>query len=185
MNKKFKLVAPTASARIGAVLLVVSFVAAIVTLILQGVLNFADTLWITIGVIAAAAIISAILICKNFGRYLIFDLNKNEFVLYCDFKKTVYSLDRISKVQIEAKTIDLHLIDKTTKQEIKCGAGCITQTEYKKVHYKMPTHKDLDQRKRFDEFARKCNKILKEVVHKKQVKEVYRDKLTVVSGSDE
>ena len=172
MNKKFKLVAPTTSARTGAVLLSITLVAVVVSLIIQGVLNFTDTLWITIGSIAAVVIISAILICKNFGRYLIFDLAKNEFVLYCDFKKTVYSLDRISKVQLEAKTLDLHLIDKTTKQEIKCGAGCITQTEFKKIHYKIPSYKDLDQRKRCDEFAQKCNKILKEVVHKKQIREV-------------
>jgi hypothetical protein len=174
MNKKIKLVASTNSARIGTLLATVAIVAVVVSLILQGVLNFEETLGVTIGVIAAATLVSVILITANFGGYLFFDLAKKEITLCKNFKKTVYSLDLISKIQLEAKTIDLHMISKTTEQETKNGTGMIKQKEYKKVHYKVPFYKNLDQRKRYDVFAQKCNKILTEVIHKKQIVEIPR-----------
>ena len=182
MNKKIKLVASTTSARLGAALFSLVTVAVIASLIIQGVLNFEDTLWITIGVIIAAVLIVGIVISVHFGGYLFFNLAKKEITLCRNFKKTVYSLDLIAKLQVEKKTIDLHMVSNTTEQETKSGAGFIKQTEYKKVHYKMPFYKDAEQRKRFDAFAQKCNKILKEVVHKKQIKEVYRDTPTVVAA---
>ena len=70
--------------------------------------------------------------------------------------------------------MDLHALDKTTEQETRSGTGAVKQKEYKKIHYKMPSYKNLDQRKRYEAFAQKCNKILTEVVHRKKVVEVFR-----------
>lgn len=174
MNKKIKLVASTASSRITAALLSVVLVAILVSLIAQGVLNFEEMLKVTVGSIAAVAIIVCIAITVSFGGHLFFNLAANEFILCRGFKKTKYSLDEVYKVQLEAKTVDLHVLDKVTEKEIKSGHAAIKQKEYKKVHYKMPSHKNLDQRKRYEVFAGKCNKILDEVVHRKKVVEVFR-----------
>lgn len=174
MNKKIKLVASTASARIGTVLFSVALIAILVSLIVQGVLNFEETLAITIGSIVATALITWILFVVNFGGHVLFDTPNKEITLCRGFKKQKYSLDLISKVQVEAKTLDLHLMTKKTEQETKGGAGSIKQTEYKKIHYKMPYRKNLDQRKRYEAFAQKCNKILDEVIHKKVVVEIFR-----------
>lgn len=175
MNKKIKLVASTASARIGALLFSVAIVAIVASLIAQGVLNFEETLAITCGSILVAAIVVYIVLVSNFGGYLFFNLAANEFILCRNCKKTKYSLDLIYKVQVENKTVDLHAVDKVTEQETKSGTGAIKQKEYKKVHYKMPSYKNADQRKRYEVFAEKCNKILTEVVHRKKVVEVFRN----------
>ena len=173
-NKKIKLVASTASSRIGALLLIAALVAIVASLTAQGILNFEETLYITVGSIAAVVIISAIVLTVNFGGYLFFDLAANEITLCRNFKKVKYSLEVIYKVQLEAKTIDLHALDKTTEQETRSGSGSIKQKEYKKIHYKVPSYKNAGQRKRYEEFAGKCNKILTEVVHRKKVVEVFR-----------
>ena len=173
-NTKIKLVASTASARIGTFLFSAALVAIVASLIIQGVLNFEETLGITVGVIAAAVIVASIVISANFGGYLFFDLAKKEITLCRNFKKQTYSLELVSKLQVEAKTIDLHMISKKTEQETKSGDGSIKQVEYKKVHYKMPARKNADQRKRYEAFAQKCNKILTEVVHKKKIVETFR-----------
>jgi low affinity Fe/Cu permease len=174
MNKKIKLVASTASARIGTILFSLALIAILVSLIVQGVLNFGEALAITIGSIVATVLITVILFVVNFGGYVLFDTSDNEITLCRGFKKHKYSLELISKVQVEAKTLDLHLISNRTAQETKGGAGSIKQTEYKKIHYKMPYHKDLNQRNRYETFARKCNKILNEVIHKKMIVETFR-----------
>lgn len=173
-NKKIKLVASTASARIGSILFSLMLIAILVSLIVQGVLNFNETLAITVGSIAATALITWILFVVNFGGYVLFDTPNKELTLCRGFKKHKYSLELISKVQIETKTLDLHMITKKTEQEIKGGTGSVKQTEYKKIHYKMPSYKDLNQRKRYEAFAGKCNKILVEVIHKKMVVETFR-----------
>lgn len=173
-NKKIKLVASTLSSRIGAILLVVALAAIVASLIIQGIINFEETLYITVGAIAAAVIISAIALTVSFGGYIFFDLAANEITLCRNFKKVKYSLEVIYKLQLEAKTMDLHALDKTTEQETRSGTGAIKQKEYKKIHYKVPSYKNADQRKRYEEFAEKCNKILTEVVHKKRVVEVFR-----------
>ncbi len=173
-NKKIKLVASTVSSRIGSLLFVAALAAIVISLIVQGILNFEETLYVTLGAIAAAVIISAIVLIVNFGGYIFFDLAANEITLCRNFKKVKYSLEVIYKVQLEAKTIDLHALDKTTEQELKSGAAAIKQKEYKKIHYKVPSYKNADQRKRYEEFAGKCNKILTEVVHRKKVVEIFR-----------
>lgn len=176
MNKKIKLVASTASARLGTILFSVALIAILVSLIVQGVLNFGETLAITVGSIVATVLITLILFVVNFGGYVLFDTADKEITLCRGFKKHKYSLELISKVQIEAKTLDLHLISNKTAYETKGGAGSVKQTEYKKVHYKMPCNKNISQRKRYETFARKCNKILTEVIHKKMIVETFRDK---------
>ena len=173
MNKKIKLVASTASARLGTILFSVALIAILVSLIVQGVLNFEETLAITIGSIVATVIITWILFVVNFGGYVLFDTAEKEITLCRGFKKHKYSLELVSKVQVEAKTLDLHLISNKTAYEIKGGAGSVKQTEYKKVHYKMPCHKNISQIKRYETFARKCNKILNEVIHKKIIVETF------------
>ncbi len=184
MNKKIKLVASTVSSRIGSVLLSLVLVAIVVSLIAQGVMNFEETLAITVAAIAAVVIIACIAITVSFGGYLFFDLAANEIILCRNFKKVKYSLDIIYKVQLEAKTVDLHALDKVTEQEIKSGTAAIKQKEYKKIHYKMPSYKNLDQRKRYEVFASKCNKILNEVVHKKIIVETFRGAAVVSNDAE-
>ena len=173
-NKKIKLIASTASARLGTVLFSVALVAIVASLIAQGILTFTENVAVTIGSIAAVVVISIVMFIVNFGGYLFFDLGKKQLTLCRNFKKTIYPLELVYKLQLEMKTIDLHVLDKTTEQEIESGNASIKQRVYKKVNYKMPSRKNLDQRKRYEVFAEKCNKILTEVVHKKQVVEIFR-----------
>ena len=86
-NKKIKLVASTVSSRIGALLLIAALVAIVASLTAQGILNFEETLYITVGSIAAVVIISAIVLTVNFGGYLFFDLAANAITLCRNFKK--------------------------------------------------------------------------------------------------
>ena len=174
-NKKIRLTAKTSSARLGAVMFSTVIGAVIGVLIGFGVLNFGDRLLITIGAIAASLVIIVPVLASNLGAYIYFNLEDGTITLCKNgFKKETYCLECITKLQVEAKTIDLHVASATDEQNIKCGTGCIKQTSYKKVHYKMPSYKNKDQRNRYEQFAKKCNKVLDEVVHKKVIRQVHR-----------
>lgn len=172
--KKIKLIASTNSARVGTLLFSAILIAILVSLFMQGILNFDENLGIAIGAIAASAIIVITAVRHNFGGYILFDPAAKEMILCRKFKKQKYSLEVVSKVQLETKTFDLHVMNKTTEHQTKSGAAIIKQEQYKKVHYKVPFCKNMDQRKRYEAFAEKCNKVLKEVIHKKQITEIAR-----------
>jgi hypothetical protein len=171
--KKIKLGAATGSAKFGAVLFSLILVGAIVALILTEVLNFEELLWITVGAIAVVVILSGLVLRVNFAPYILFDGENNTLLFRHAFKKEVVTLKSVLKLHVEGKTIDAHVATNASEQEIKCG-GTLKQTQYKRVHFKMPSHKDLNQRHRYEVFAKKCNKMLDEVIHRKEIREIYR-----------
>ena len=172
--RKMKLSAATNSAKIGAVLFSLILVGALVALIVTEVLNFGELLWITVGAIAVVVILSGLVLRVNFVPHIIFDGENNTLVFRHAFKKEILTLKSVSKLHVEVKTIDAHVATNASEQEIKCG-GTLKQTQYKKVHFKMPSHKDLNQRHRYEIFAKKCNKVLDEIIHKKEVREIFRE----------
>ncbi len=173
-NRKIKLVASTVSARVGAVLFSAIVIAAIVALISNGVLNFDEGVALTVGIIAVAAVVIILTLRVVFVPYILFDLDSKSILLRHAFGKEKHPLETVCKVQVEQKTIDLHVVSGCTEQQLKSGAACIKQTHQSKVHFKMPSRKDLNQRHRYETFAKKCNRILDEVIHKKEIREVYR-----------
>lgn len=174
-NKQLKLIAKTASERIGSILFSVLLIGTIVALIVLGYLNFADKIVLTISSMVAALVIIIPMLASNFGSYVLFDLEKGLITLNQNgFKKSSYCLEAISKLQVEEKTLDLHVAADIDEHQLKNGSACIKQTSYKKVHFRMSSHRSEDQRIRYEEFAAQCNKILNEVVHKKIIKQVHR-----------
>lgn len=171
--KKIKLVAAKNSAKVGAVLFSLVLVGALIALILTEVLNFGELLWITVGAIAVVVIASGLVLRVTFAPYILFDGENNTLVFRHAFKKEVVTLKSVLGIHVEQKTIDAHVATNASEQEIKCG-GTLKQTQYKRVHFKMPSHKDLNQRHRYEVFAKKCNKVLDEVIHRKEIREVYR-----------
>ncbi len=174
-NKKIKLVAKTRAERIGAIVFSAALVGAIVTLISLGYLNFGEQPVVTIiSIVASIAVIIPTLVA-TLGAHVVFDLNGGKITLCQNgFKKKDYCLDCVGKLLVEEKTLDIHIVAGVDEQKVKCGSGCIKQTSYKKVHYKMSSRKNLKQRHRYEQFASKCNKILDEVVHKKVIRQVHR-----------
>ena len=174
-NKKIKLTAKTSAEQLAAVIISAVIVATVSVLIGFGVLNFGERLLITLGAIVASVVIIIPVLVSNLGAFIYFDLEKGTLTLCQNgFKKQVYCLEIVSKLQVETKTIDVHIASAVDEHKIKCGTGCIKQTSYKKVHYKLSSHKNLDQRHRYEQFAKKCNKVLDEVVHKKVIRQVHR-----------
>ena len=182
--RKIKLGAATNSAKVGAALFSLILVGALVALILTEVLNFGELLWITVGAIAVVVIISGLVLRVNFVPYILFDGENNTLVFRHAFKKEVVTLKSVSGLHVEAKTIDAHVATNASEQDIKCG-GMLKQTQYKRVHFKMPSHKDLNQRHRYEVFAKKCNKVLDEVIHRKEIREVFRTKPEVAMAVEE
>ena len=173
--KKIKLVAKTDADRIGSLIVSAVLISALVTLISLGYLNFGETLVITLASIVASVAIIVPMLIVNLGAHIVFDVNTGKITL-CQYgiKKKEYCLECVSKLSVEPKTIDVHVVSDVDEQKVKCGSGCIKQTSYKKVHYKMSSYKNPQQRRRYEQFASKCNKLLDEVIHKKVIRQVHR-----------